>query len=85
MQKFSKILVLFTLSLLSIGLKARDGYAPNVTEKDFVAYLFTYFHGNRVEEEQICFAVSLDGYHFKALNNDKPVIDSKTISETGGT
>jgi hypothetical protein len=84
MQKFSKILVLFTLSLLSIGLKARDGYAPNVTEKDFVAYLFTYFHGNRVEEEQICFAVSLDGYHFKALNNDKPVIDSKTISETGG-
>lgn len=61
-----------------------QGYAPNITEKDCVGYLFTYFHGNSVEGEQICFAVSLDGYHYRALNNDKPVIDSKTISETGG-
>lgn len=84
MQKIGKILILLTLGLLSTGMKAEGGYAPNVTEKDCVAYLFTYFHGNSVEQEQICFAVSLDGYHYKALNNDRPVIDSRKISETGG-
>ena len=48
------------------------------------AYLFTYFTGNRVEEEQICFALSYDGYNYKALNGGKPVINSKDISLTGG-
>ena len=48
------------------------------------SYLFVYFTGNRVEEEQICFALSDDGYNFKALNEGKPVIDSKKISLTGG-
>ncbi|MDL2243564.1 family 43 glycosylhydrolase [Bacteroidales bacterium OttesenSCG-928-J19] len=59
-------------------------YASNVAEKDYVAYLFAYFHGNSVEQEQICFAISADGYNYKALNGDKPVINSKDISETGG-
>ena len=66
------------------GVRAGEGYAPNIAEKDYVAYLFTYFHGNSVEEEQICFSVSLDGYNYRALNNNRPVIDSKKISETGG-
>jgi hypothetical protein len=48
------------------------------------AYLFVYFTGNRVAEEQICFALSDDGYNFKALNHGKPVISSKEISLTGG-
>lgn len=54
------------------------------TNDKFSAYLFVYFTGNRVEEEQICFALSDDGYNFKALNNGKPVINSKDISLTGG-
>ncbi len=48
------------------------------------AYLFTYFTGNGHGEEAIRFAVSLDGFHFKALNGNKPVLDNKDISSTGG-
>lgn len=48
------------------------------------AYLFVYFTGNRKDEEQIRFAVSDNGYNFKALNHDQPVINSADISLTGG-
>lgn len=37
-------------------------------------YLFAYFLGNEPDQERICFAVSDDGYHFKPLNGNKPVI-----------
>ena len=84
----SKRLTSFTMIVALVatftGVRAGEGYAPNIAEKDYVAYLFTYFHGNSVEEEQICFSVSLDGYNYRALNNNRPVIDSKKISETGG-
>ena len=58
------------------------GAAP--LEKDFVAYLFVYFTGNAVEEEQIHFAISPDGYCYFALNGNRPVMASDSISETGG-
>lgn len=48
------------------------------------AYLFTYFTGNAKDDEAIRFAISTDGYTFRALNNNQPVIDSKQISATGG-
>ena len=57
----------------------------NVAEKDYIAYLFTYFTGNHISEEAVCYAVSTDGYTYWALNDNKPVIDSKIISSTGGT
>ncbi len=38
------------------------------------AYLFCYFVGNEVNEQTLHFAVSTDGYHFKALNNNEAVI-----------
>ena len=57
---------------------------PIVAEKDKSAYLFVYFTGNKVEEEAIRFAVSADGYNYLALNQNNAVIDSKTISSTGG-
>lgn len=56
----------------------------NAGDKDFKGYLFTYFTGNRIEQEAICYALSEDGLHFKALNGNKPIIDSKKISLTGG-
>ncbi len=37
-------------------------------------YLFCYFVGNEPHQERIHFAVSEDGYNFKALNNNEPVI-----------
>ncbi len=54
----------------------------NAQEKN-VAYLFTYFTGNAPEKEQICYALSDDGYNWTPLNNGKPVIASDTIAITG--
>ena len=73
-------LLVFSSSLPFYGQEYKSG----IEEKDFVAYLFPYFTGNRVEEEAIHFAISSDGYNYKALNGNKPVIDSKAISSTGG-
>lgn len=53
-------------------------------EKDYVAYLFTYFTGNHIKQEAVCYGISLDGYNYYALNDNKPVLDSKVISSTGG-
>lgn len=61
-----------------------QGYKFGPEEKDNKAYLFVYFKGNDVKDEQICFAVSRDGYNYKALNDNNPVLDSKQISSTGG-
>lgn len=51
---------------------------------DTKGYLFVYFTGNGPGQEAIRFAVSEDGFHYRALNQNKPVIDSKKISSTGG-
>ncbi len=53
------------------------------TEK-YEAYLFTYFTGNAPGEEAIRFAISEDGYNYRALNNNQPVLDNAKISSTGG-
>ena len=55
-----------------------------VTEKDYAGYLFVYFTGNHISQEAICFAVSYDGFNYRALNGGRPVLDSKKISSTGG-
>lgn len=72
-------------SILSLIALSKPAVAQTDSRpKDEVAYLFAYFTGNSVEEEAIRFGVSLDGYHYYALNGNKPVIDSKKISSTGG-
>lgn len=48
-----------------------------------VAYLFTYFTGNAPEQEQICYALSDDGFNYTPLNGGRPVISSDTIALTG--
>lgn len=58
--------------------------SQSVGEPEYVAYLFAYFTGNRVEEEAVRYAVSSNGYNYYTLNNNQPVIDSKKISSTGG-
>ena len=37
-------------------------------------YLFSYFKGNEPENESINFALSSDGYHFKPLNGNEPLL-----------
>ena len=57
--------------------------AQNPNEEPKVAYLFTYFNGNAPHEEQICYALSYDGYNFTPLNHGNPVIKSDSIALTG--
>ncbi|WP_319590818.1 family 43 glycosylhydrolase [uncultured Draconibacterium sp.] len=54
------------------------------TSENYEAYLFTYFTGNGPGEESIRFAVSEDGYNYRALNNNQPVLDNDDICSTGG-
>ena len=50
----------------------------------YTAYLFAYFTGNGPGEESIHYALSSNGYNYTALNDNKAIIDSKTISASGG-
>ena len=47
-----------------------------------VSFLFTYFTGNAPEQEQICYALSDDGYNYTLLNQGLPVIKSDSIAYT---
>lgn len=49
---------------------------------EFVAFLFTYFTGNSPQQEQICYALSEDGYNYTLLNQGLPVIKSDSIAFT---
>lgn len=79
-----KLYLIFSLFLASTILTQGQCYKFGPEEKDYVAYLFTYFTGNNMEEEAVRYAISQDGYNYLTLNNNQPVIDSKTISKTGG-
>ena len=79
-MKFFLTTATFLIGLTAIAQEYRSAPA----EKDYIAYLFAYFTGNRVAQEAIHFAVSMDGYNYYALNGNQPVLDSKDISSTGG-
>ena len=49
---------------------------------EMVAYLFTYFNSNDPKDEQICYALSEDGYNYTPINDGMPVIESDTIAFT---
>ncbi|MGM9478374.1 family 43 glycosylhydrolase [Pedobacter sp. GSP4] len=74
-------MVLFAVSADDVMAQKKQATAA---AKENVAYLFTYFTGNSKAEEAIRFAVSTDGYRYKALNGNNPVISSEKISSTGG-
>lgn len=60
--------------LASAGAKGRDRME---------AYLFVYFTGNAPWQEQICYAISDDGYSYTPLGGGRPVIASDTVALTG--
>ncbi|MCD7973456.1 MAG: family 43 glycosylhydrolase [Candidatus Azobacteroides sp.] len=72
------------ITLLGSFLHAEIKPVTNLPEKDYIGYLFVYFTGNEIAQEAIHYAISYDGYTYRALNNNLAVIDSKTISSTGG-
>lgn len=77
---FKLYLVCF-LTLSTIGCKTTSEIQEEI---HFTNYLFTYFTGNGPGEESIHYAISKDGYNYQALNNNKPIMDSKIISTSGG-
>ncbi|WP_316835368.1 family 43 glycosylhydrolase [Pedobacter nutrimenti] len=72
------------LTIACIGKSFGQAYKSGPADKDFAGYLFAYFKGNAIKDEAVCFAISTDGYNYHALNNNEPIIDSKSISSTGG-
>ena len=56
------------------------------TQEKFEGYLFAYFEGGGdiMKQEQLRFALSNDGINWRALNENRPIIASDTISESGG-
>jgi len=64
--------------------KAMPKIQKTSPSQQFNAYLFTYFTGNDKTEEQLRYAISTDGYNFKALNGNNPILNSAEISSTGG-
>ncbi len=74
-------LMLGVITVWALGFSA-DSAAPAQTP--YTAYLFAYFTGNGPGQEQIHFAVSKDGFNYKALNGNRPIIRSEDISTSGG-
>ncbi|MCB0847977.1 MAG: hypothetical protein KDE26_32205, partial [Bacteroidetes bacterium] len=62
----------FYIGLLLTLFSALSGCSESKNSDKTSAYLFTYFTGNAPGEEAIRFAVSTDGYHYLALNNNEP-------------
>lgn len=50
----------------------------------YTGYLFVYFTGNEGSQEAIRFAISGDGFHYRTLNGNQPVLSSEKISSSGG-
>lgn len=63
----------------NLNVEAKKKPRPQMTN-----YLFAYFTGNAPEKEQICFAVSDDGFNYTPLNGGKPIIGSDTIAISKG-
>lgn len=78
-----RIFIFALLACLAVGLQAKP---KKVKETKFAGYLFTYFEGRGEGnlQEQLRFAISEDGVNWHALNGNRPVIASDTISTTGG-
>lgn len=73
--------VTLTVTACKQGYSESRDFAVQIAEDDELsAYLFTYFTGNRQSQEQICYAVSMDGYNYVPLNEGNPIIASDTIS-----
>lgn len=69
---------------LALGLVVCVLPITKIMAENYKAYLFTYFTGNEISQEAVHYAISTDGYNYWALNDNKPVINSKEISSTGG-
>ena len=72
-MKFLRYFLAFVMTVYYLFNYTFNNYAYPALSRDG-AYLFCYFVGNEVDERTLHFAVSTDGYHFDALNDNDPVI-----------
>lgn len=73
--------VVLTATATQGNASAKRDFTVYVAEDEgYTNYLFAYFTGNNQSQEQICFALSTDGYNFVPLNNGSPIISSDTIA-----
>jgi hypothetical protein len=84
MKKIPCLFLMIVVASLWVSGQASAQKSDSLVSKDFVGYLFAYFTGNKQAQEQVHFAISMDGFTYKALNNNQPVLDSKKISSSGG-
>lgn len=75
-----KHIITAVLCLLCLSVQSKG------KSEKFAGYLFTYFEGGGEGklQEQLRFAISEDAQNWYALNDNKPVIASDTISTSGG-
>jgi len=80
-----KLVVTLTAIITKGSINTQKTFTIYVAEDEgFSAYLFVYFTGNDIKQEAIRFALSNDGYTYRALNNNNPILPSSSISSTGG-
>jgi len=84
MKNVRKIAQFSLIVLFALLLVINSCINPKSKANEPSGYLFAYFTGNGPGEEAIRFAISKDGYNYRALNNNKPVLSSKEISKSGG-
>lgn len=81
---FHPLLLLMLPSVIFAQSGATKKLQSSAPKEKYQGYLFTYFTSNKKSEEAIRFAISMDGYHYRALNNNEPIVSSEKISSTGG-
>ena len=67
LRKLSPVVIAMLAVIIQLPASAQK---PEKNE----AYLFTYFTGNGPGEEAIRLAISTDGYNYRALNKNIPII-----------
>lgn len=79
MKGFISKSILLTIILFCL---TAMGTNRNKAQKEY--YLFAYFSNNTTEGQQVCYAVSENGYDFVPLNGGRPIISADSISVSGG-
>ncbi len=82
-MNYFKILIVGIALVFSSSVYAKKN---KKAEPKYEGYLFAYFEGGgpRMNQEQLRLAVSPDAINWHALNDNRPIIPSEKISQTGG-
>ena len=73
-----------TLLLIMSFLKVLSTFGQTSDESMYSRYLFAYFEGSGSQQEYLRFALSRDAINWRALNSNRPILSSDTISKTHG-